>query len=108
MLQTEGISLVQLTIKDMNAGDEIEKAIADEAVEKKKVETAEQRKLKAQKDAETKIIKAKAQAEANEILTDKLTDKVLMNEWLKKWDGKLPKYVDGDSSNVMIGLDELN
>ena len=35
MLKSEGVELIQLTIKDMNAGDEIEKAIADEAVAKK-------------------------------------------------------------------------
>ncbi len=46
MLKDEGVELVQLTIKDMNAGDEIEKAIADEAVAKKRVETAEQNRLK--------------------------------------------------------------
>ena len=52
MLKSEGVELIQLTIKDMNAGDEIEKAIADEAVAKKRVETAEQNRLKAKKDAE--------------------------------------------------------
>lgn len=68
MLKSEGVELIQLTIKDMNAGDEIEKAIADEAVAKKRVETAEQNRLKAKKDAQTKVINAKAEADANKIL----------------------------------------
>ncbi|AQP38605.1 hypothetical protein DO83_02650 [Anaerostipes hadrus] len=37
MLKSEGVELIQLTIKDMNAGDEIEKAIADEAVAKREL-----------------------------------------------------------------------
>lgn len=104
MFADEGVSLVQLTIKDTNAGDEIEKAIAAEAVAKKKVETAEQNRLKAEKDAETKIIKAKAEAEANKILTKELTDSVLTDKWIDKWNGQLPSTVAGDNSDFMIGL----
>ena len=98
-------NLVQLTIKDMNAGSEIEKAIADEAVAKKRVETAEQNRLKAQKDAETKIINAKAEAESNKILEKRLTNKLLVQQYLKKWDGKLPT-VSGDG-NTMIDISQL-
>ena len=105
MLKSEGVELVQLTIKDMNAGSEIEKAIADEAVAKKRVETAEQNRLKAQKDAETKIINAKAEAESNKILEKRLTNKLLVQQYLKKWDGKLPT-VSGDG-NTMIDISQL-
>lgn len=105
MLKSEGVELVQLTIKDMNAGSEIEKAIADEAVAKKRVETAEQNRLKAQKDAGTKIINAKAEAESNKILEKRLTNKLLVQQYLKKWDGKLPT-VSGDG-NTMIDISQL-
>lgn len=105
MLKDEGVELVQLTIKDMNAGDEIEKAIADEAVAKKRVETAEQNRLKAKKDAETKIVKAKAEAEANKILEKRLTNKILIQQWIEKWNGAVPK-VSGDN-NSMINLEDL-
>lgn len=105
MLKGEGVELVQLTIKDMNAGDEIEKAIADEAVAKKKVETAEQNRLKAKKDAETKIIKAKADADANKILQKQLTNKILIQQWIEKWNGEVPK-VSGDGK-TMINLEDL-
>lgn len=83
MLKSEGVELIQLTIKDMNAGDEIEKAIADEAVAKKRVETAEQNRLKAKKDAQTKVINAKAEADANKILEKQLTNKILAQQWIK-------------------------
>lgn len=105
MLKGEGVELVQLTIKDMNAGDEIEKAIADEAVAKKQVETAEQNRLKAKKDAETKVVNAKAEADANKILEKQLTNKILIQQWIEKWNGEVPK-VSGDGK-TMINLEDL-
>lgn len=105
MLKDEGVELVQLTIKDMNAGDEIEKAIADEAVAKKRVETAEQNRLKAKKDAETKVVNAKAEADANKILEKQLTNKILIQQWIEKWNGEVPK-VSGDNKS-MINIQDL-
>ena len=107
MLKDEGVELVQLTIKDMNAGDEIEKAIADEAVAKKRVETAEQNRLKAKKDAETKVVNAKAEADANKILEKQLTNKILIQQWIEKWNGEVPK-VSGDSKSMINIQDFLN
>lgn len=105
MLKDEGVELVQLTIKDMNAGDEIEKAIADEAVAKKRVETAEQNRLKAKKDAETKVVNARAEADANKILEKQLTNKILIQQWIEKWNGEVPK-VSGDNKS-MINIQDL-
>lgn len=105
MFEGEGVNLVSLTIKDMNAGNKIEKAIADEAVAKKEVETAEQKKAKAQKEAETKVIKAKAEAEANKLKEKTLTKEILMQELLDKWNGELPKVTDGSSG--IFNLDSL-
>lgn len=103
MLKSEGVELIQLTIKDMNAGDEIEKAIADEAVAKKRVETAEQNILKAKKDAETKVINAKAEADANKILEKQMTNKILAQQWIKKWNGEVPKVSGDNKSMINIG-----
>lgn len=107
MLKDEGVELVQLTIKDMNAGSEIEKAIADEAVAKKRVETAEQNRLKAKKDAETKVVNAKAEADANKILEKQLTNKILIQQWIEKWNGEVPK-VSSDSKSMINIQDLLN
>lgn len=99
-LAKEGVELTALSIKDMDAGKDIEKAISDEAVAKKSVETAEQQRLKAQKDAETKIIKAKGEAESNAILTEKLSKEILYKMWIEKWNGKMP-VVSGTDGNMI-------
>lgn len=104
-LSAEGVNLVELTIKDMDAGDEIEKAIRAEAVAKKAVETAKQNKEKAKTEAETKLIQAQGEAKANAVKTKALTDKVLLEQWISKWNGILPT-VSGSDSN-MIDISEL-
>lgn len=103
-LSNEGVNLVELTIKDMDAGDEIEKAIRDEAVAKKAVETAKQNKEKAKTEAETKLIKAQGEAKANAVKTKALNNKILAEQWIEKWDGKLPT-VSGEGH--MIDISEL-
>ena len=115
-----GVEFYSISITDMDAGEALEKAISDEAVAKKAVETAEQ-KLKeaeinakqksvdaqAEQDAakikaETKKIEAQAEKEANELLNQSLTDEVLQKEWIQKWDGKMPTYYGGDDFGIMV------
>lgn len=99
-LAKEGVELTSLTIKDMDAGKEIEDAISKEAVAKKSVETAKQEKEKALIVAEKKKIDAQGDADANEIKTSKLTESVLKEMMIKKWDGKLP-VVSSDNGNIL-------
>lgn len=117
-----GVEFVSISISDMDAGEALEKAISDEAVAKKAVETAEQNLKKAEIDAkqksvlaqaeqdaarikaETMKIEAQAQKEANELLNFSLSDLILRRQWIEKWDGKLPTYYGGDST-MMIGMD---
>lgn len=73
----EGVTMVELTIKDMDAGDAIEKAISDEAVAKKAAETAKQKQETARNDAETKRIQAQGEADANRILSESITDELI-------------------------------
>lgn len=100
--ENEGITLTALTLKDIDAGDEIEKAIKEEAVAKKQVETAEQNRLKAEKEAETKLIEAQGDAAANAAKTSQLTDEILMEQFIKKWNGELPKVTGSDGNIIDI------
>lgn len=95
------IEVVATAIEDMDFTD----AFTD-AVEAKQV--AEQNKLKAATEAETAVIKAQAQAdvklieakataEANDLLTESLTDKILRKQAVEKWDGKMPTVVSSNS-----------
>lgn len=58
---------------------------------------------KSQADAEAILIAAKAQAEANRLLSESLTDEILSQLYYEKWDGKLPTYYSGgDDENVSV------
>jgi regulator of protease activity HflC (stomatin/prohibitin superfamily) len=63
-------------------------------------------KTTAEAEAEAKVIAAQAEADANKLLEESLSDPVLKDKYLEKWDGSLPKYVGGDSSNILIGMEE--
>lgn len=104
-LADEGVTLKFITIIETDAGEEIEAAIAKEAVAKKAVETAEQEKKKAEIDAETKLIEAQGEAKANEIKTKQLTDEILTEMFIEKWNGELP-MVSG-SENMMLDVSSI-
>ena len=119
-LASSGVDFYSITILDMDAGEAIEAAITAEAVAKKSVETAEQNLLKAEKEAkqksvvaqaeqdaakikaETKLIEARAEKEANELLQQSLTQSILSQRWIEKWDGKTPTYYGGDGTDLIF------
>lgn len=87
-LASSGIDFFSLTLTDTDAGAGIEEAIANEAIAKKNVETslqkqeqakveAETLKIEAAANAEVKLIQAKAEADANKILSESITPNVL-------------------------------
>lgn len=99
-LAAEGVNLKAVTVKDIDAGEAIEKAISDEAVAKKEVETAKQKQEKAKTEAETKVIEAQGEADANAVLTEQLTPEVLEKMLIEKWNGEMPK-VYGSDGNIL-------
>jgi len=104
--EKDGITFHSLTFLDTDAGDDVEAAIRAEAVAKKEVETAEQRKTKAEVEAQTRIIQAQAEAKEKEILAEAIASspEILELEWIKKWNGILPQFLSGDSQGVMVDL----
>lgn len=103
-LSKDGISVLRITLVDTDAGDAIENAIANEAVAKKEAETAEYKKQKAQLEGEAKVIEAQKEKEANELISKTLTDELLMEQFIEKWDGKLSVVSGGDNMFDISGL----
>ena len=120
-----GVEFYAISIVDMDAGDAIEQAITAEAVAKKAVETAEQELLKAEMEAkqksvvaqaeqdaakiqaETKIIQAEAEKKANELLQQSLTEDILVQQWIEKWNGKVPEYYGGNGADLIFNTGTL-
>lgn len=55
---------------------------------------------KASGDAEAKKIAAEAEAKANETLEKSITNNILKDKYIEKWNGQLPKVVSDDSSTL--------
>ncbi len=98
------VSITAVVITNIDFSDSFEKAVEEKMI-------AEQAKLKADYENDTKVakaeaeaeallIEAKAQAEANELLTESLTDEVLESKFYDKWDGKLPQVM-GEGSAIL-------
>jgi len=58
---------------------------------------------KAKADATAKLTEAEAEAKANKKLEGSLTDKVLQNSYISKWDGKMPSVMTSKDGSIMIG-----
>lgn len=98
------VSITAVVLTNIDFSDAFEKAVEDKMI-------AEQAKLKAEYDNETKIAKAEAdaqalmiaaqaEAEANKLLTQSLTEQVLESKFYDKWDGKLPQVM-GEGSAIL-------
>ena len=81
-----------------------DKIAAQQKAETQKIEN--QTKVeKAEADAKAKLIEAEAEAEANKLIQKSLTDGVLKQQYIEKWNGELPK-VSSDSS-IMYNLNDM-
>lgn len=100
------VNVTTVVLTNIDFSDAFETAVEEKMV-------AEQMQLKAQyenqtkvaeaeADAKAKLVEAEAEAEANELLEQSLTDKILRQMYIDKWDGKLPSVVAGDSSTMLI------
>ncbi|ORX79324.1 hypothetical protein BCR32DRAFT_328177 [Anaeromyces robustus] len=93
-----GLYIEVLNIIDFDFSDEFNKAIEAK-------QTAQQQALKAEQDlarikveAQQLVEKAKAESESYQLKNQQITDKVIMMEFIEKWNGKLPTVTSGGSA----------
>lgn len=102
-IQSYGLYIEVFNMTDFNFSEEFNAAIEAK-------QTAQQNALKAEQDlarikveAEQKIEEARAEAEAYKLKNQEITDKTLINDWIEKWDGKLPQVSSDGSYMIDIG-----
>ena len=107
-LKKYNIKLIDTSIENMDFTDAFENAVEEKQVaaqNKLKAETqAEQKVIEAEAEANAKIIKANAEAKANDTLSKSLTDKILYQKYIEKWNGKLPQVAGADASTIIGSL----
>jgi regulator of protease activity HflC (stomatin/prohibitin superfamily) len=113
-LEPEGFTLSQFT-SNLIYPQTFKKAIEakNNAVQtaltaENQVKTAEaEAKIKiarAEGSAKAMLTQAKAEAEANQLKQRTLTPMLIQQQWIEKWNGKLPTTMLGDKSTPMIGI----
>ena len=91
-----GINCVNTNINNFDFSAEYNRAIEQQAVAEREVETAKQQLEKSKIESEKKLIEAEATKKANDMLKQSLTDEVIAKQFIEKWDGKLPTTYAGD------------
>jgi prohibitin 2 len=99
------VVLDDVVIENIDLSASLEKAIESKMVQEQEAEKAKFNQEQAKIDAQTKIIRAEAEAKAAEILGKAISDnpRIIEIETVKKWNGVLPQ-VTGSNSNLMINL----
>ena len=102
-----GLYVTDVNIIDFDFSDAFINAIEEKQVAQQqllKAETEKQTKItNAQADAEAVKIKANAEAEANETISKSLTNQVIENKKIEKWNGELPKVTSGEGAIIDLG-----
>ena len=106
-----GIIIDTVNFTRISADKQTKKAIQKKVTAQQELETARVKsqtaEINANKDlqvaeinAKKKIVEAESKAKANKIVSDSLTDKLIQQNKIDKWDGKLPTVSNGGSSIV--------
>ena len=99
-----GIIVSDFNITNFSFSQEFDKAIEEKQVAEQKVLTAKQELEREKIEAEKKIVAAEAEKKANELKQQSLTDNIIREKFIEKWDGKLPTVMGG---NNMLDVSKL-
>lgn len=96
-LKQYGIVITDVSVVNFSFSPEFSKAIEAKQVAEQEAEQAKFLAVKAEREADAAIEKAKGQAEAQRLLRATLTNDILQKQAIDKWDGKLPTYLGGET-----------
>lgn len=89
-ISSYGINSVAVSINNFDFSESYNQAIEQKAVAEQEVETSKNQLEKAKIDAEKKKVEAQGEAEANALLQQSLTDQIIAQQFIEKWNGQLP------------------
>jgi len=92
-----GINIVSININNFDFSKTYNESIERKAVAEQNALTAQQELETTKAEAEKKKIEAQAEADANKIKEKSLTDKIIQQQFIEKWNGELPKVTNGNN-----------
>jgi len=100
------VNITTVVLTNIDFSDAFETAVEEKMIAEQKQLKAEyenQTKVaQAEAEAKAKIVAAEAEAKANELLEKSLTETILREMYIEKWNGVLPNTVAGDAGSILI------
>lgn len=93
------VDVMNLSITNVDYSEEFEKAVEAKQVAQQQAQAAEYNK-------QAKIREAEGQAQSNKLMQQTASQLVLKQQWIQKWDGKLPNVITGSQTGLMIDMRE--
>ncbi len=101
-LEVYNIILESVNLVNISFDDEFNKVVEAKQIEEQKIKTAEYKKKQAEQNKMATILDAEAEARKQELLRATISKDTVMMKWIEKWDGKLPTYMMGDKTMMMV------
>ena len=93
---------ITITVLGMKDGLEYDDATIQKSINDK---FSSEMKLTTQENENQRIIsEAEAKAEANRILSESITDEILMKQYYEKWNGELPDVMCSDDNGIIVDV----
>ena len=104
-LSSYGIGVDDVSLVNISFSSEFAKAIEAKQIAEQEAKRAEFEALKAEKQAQADVNRAKGQAEAQRLQRLTLTAELLQKQAIEKWDGKFPLVLGGEGALPFINID---
>jgi len=101
-LKKRNIILVDVSITNITFSPEYSNEVEKKQIAEQQIATERNKKLQAEETAKRELILARADAEKNRLQRKSIDKNVIMLEWIRKWDGKLPTYQGGGNSIISL------
>jgi prohibitin 2 len=98
------IILQDVNLVDIDFSAEFNKVLEEKQIQQQQIKVAEYRMEQAEKDKETAILQAQAEAEKQRLLRESVSEKIVQLKYLEKWNGVLPTIVTGDKGMMMFNV----
>lgn len=103
-IDSYGLVVDNVNIINFEFSPEFNRAIEEKQVAEQEVLKAQQVLERTKVEAEARKVQAQSEAEANRLLQQTLTKDVLIQQFIERWDGKLPTTYAGEDILSMFNL----
>jgi len=99
-----GVMVDDVSLVNFSFSPEFSKAIESKQIAEQEAKQADFVALKATKEAQAEVNRAKGQAEAQRLQRLTLTPEILQKQAIEKWDGRFPTVMSGNGSLPLVNI----